>query len=145
MAVEEMKGNRPEVERPGPEQYAPRRQRESNVVRAPTKSVEAGINAFKAEIHELVREGVARAPQNSDETNAPGHSLTDNIDALIGRAIAEPLEGIDQLMVELQKLRNMLREEGDRVGREVAGYASLNHSVKTMMISISESLRQFRR
>jgi hypothetical protein len=38
----------------------------------------------------------------------------------------------------------MLRSEGERVSREIAGYASLSHASMTAMKVISESLTQWK-
>ncbi len=43
------------------------------------------------------------------------------------------MEEIDRVILELQSVRDMLRKEGDRVSREVAGYASLSHAAMTAM------------
>lgn len=53
------------------------------------------------------------------------------------------MEEIDRLIGELQKIREMLREEGERLGREISGYASLNHSARTAMKTIRESLNRW--
>jgi hypothetical protein len=39
----------------------------------------------------------------------------------------------------------MLRSEGERVGREIAGYASLSHAAMTAMKVIGDSLMQWKR
>jgi hypothetical protein len=144
MPAEDNYADRSDLERTGPEQYAPRRRRLNNVIEEPHKAFEAELNAFEAEIHQLVRGGTPQVPQQRAAANAPGRPLNEDIDALIGRAIGEPLEEIDRRSVELQGIRNLLRQEGERVSREIAGYASLNDSVKTAMMTISESLRQWR-
>jgi hypothetical protein len=43
---------------------------------------------------------------------------------------------------ELQGVRDMLRSEGERVCREIAGYASLNHASMNAMKVIGDSLKQ---
>lgn len=144
MPAEETYADQSEPERTGPEQYAPRRRRLNQVIEAPHKTFEADLNAFEAEIHQLVQGRSPQMPQQRAAANAPGRSLTEDIDALIGHAIGEPLEEIDRLIVELQDIRNLLRQEGERVSREIASYSSLNDSVKTAMMKISESLKQWR-
>jgi hypothetical protein len=39
---------------------------------------------------------------------------------------------------------DMLRREGERVSRELAGYASLNHASMTAMKVIGDSLKQWK-
>jgi hypothetical protein len=54
------------------------------------------------------------------------------------------MEEIDRVILELQSVRDMLRKEGDRVSREVAGYASLSHAAMTAMTVIADSLTQWK-
>jgi len=41
-------------------------------------------------------------------------------------------------------VRDMLRNEGERVTREIAGYASLSHAAMTAMRVIGDSLKQWK-
>ena len=68
----------------------------------------------------------------------------DNVNALIWRVSGASMEEIDRVILELQGVRDMLRQEGERVTREVAGYASLNHAANTAMKVIAESLAQWK-
>lgn len=136
MAAEERNEGLPGPERPGPEQYAPRHRRGPNVV-------EVGPNSFEAEIHELVRRGIAQ-PQKRIEAESPGDPITKNVNLLIGRTVSESFGQIDHLIGELQGVRNMLQREGERVNREVASYVSLNHAVRTAVKTIGETLTQWR-
>jgi hypothetical protein len=54
------------------------------------------------------------------------------------------MEEIDRVILELQGVRDMLRSEGDRVTREIAGYASLSHAAMTAMKVIGDSLTQWK-
>jgi hypothetical protein len=54
------------------------------------------------------------------------------------------MEEIDRVILELQAVREMLRSEGERVGREIAGYASLSHAAMTAMKVIGDSLTQWK-
>jgi hypothetical protein len=131
-------------ERAGPEQYAPRRRRLNNVVEVPRKTLAGELNAFEAEIHQLVRGATPQAPHRRAEANASDRQPTKNIDALIGHAVGKRLEEIDRLIVELQSIRKLVREEGERLSREIASYTSLNDTVKTAMMTISENLGRWR-
>ena len=48
------------------------------------------------------------------------------------------------MILELQGVRDMLRSQGERVGREIAGYASLSHAAMTSMKVIGDSLTQWK-
>ncbi len=52
--------------------------------------------------------------------------------------------GDDRVILELQSVRDMLRGEGERVSREIAGYASLSHAAMTAMKVIGDSLTQWK-
>ena len=54
------------------------------------------------------------------------------------------VEEIDRVILELQGVREMLRSEGERVSREIAGYASLSHAAMTAMKVIGDSLTQWK-
>jgi len=41
-------------------------------------------------------------------------------------------------------VRDMMRNEGERVSREIAGYASLSHAAATAMKVIADSIHQWK-
>jgi hypothetical protein len=133
------------AEKSGPELYAPDR-RPSDKQPAPERLGEidqAAANAFEGEIREFVRRDVSagRRPRG-DET--AGDPVADNLNSLIRRVSGASMEEIDRVILELQSVRDMLRKEGDRVSREVAGYASLSHAAMTAMTVIADSLTQWK-
>jgi two-component sensor histidine kinase len=126
----------------GPEKYAPPDRR-------PPEKLgdvdQAAANAFEGEIREFVRRDVAllrRQQRNGTET--AGDPAADNLNALIRRVSSASMEEIDRVINELQTVRDMLRNEGERVSREVAGYASLSHAAMTAMKVIGDSLTQWK-
>jgi hypothetical protein len=48
------------------------------------------------------------------------------------------------VIAELTRVRDMLRSEGERVQREVAGYASLSQAAMTSMKIIADSVVQWK-
>jgi hypothetical protein len=121
----------------GPEKYAPDR-------RTPDKlgDVDQAVSAFEGEIREFVRRDISvRRPREDDMLAEP---VTDNLNALIRRVSGASVDEIDRVISELQSVRDMLRNEGDRVSREVAGYASLSHAAMTAMKVIGDSLTQWK-
>lgn len=104
---------------------------------------EAAANAFEGEIREFVRRDVAapRRPREDAPAEAP---ISDNLNGLIRRVSGASMEEIDRVITELQTVREMLRREGERVSREVAGYASLSHAAMTAMKVIGESVQQWK-
>ncbi|MFN3657463.1 MAG: hypothetical protein ACK4UO_09450 [Pseudolabrys sp.] len=134
----------PELEKDasGPEKYAPPERR------APDKLGDvdqAAANAFEGEIREFVRRDVAfLRRQRGDAEQAAEQPVADNLNALIQRVSGASMEEIDRVIRELQGVRDMLRHEGERVSREISGYASLSHAAMTAMKVIGESLSQWK-
>ena len=105
---------------------------------------EAAANAVEGEIREFVRRDVAFIRRQRNEPETAGDPVADNLNALIRRVSGASMEEIDRVILELQGVRDMLRAEGDRVSREVAGYASLSHAAMTAMTVIADSLTQWK-
>lgn len=104
---------------------------------------DAVASAFEGEIREFVRRDVApRRPRT--EADAPTEPVADNLNALIRRVSGASTDEIDRVIAELQAVREMLRNEGERVSREIAGYASLSHAAMTAMKVIGESVTQWK-
>jgi hypothetical protein len=127
-------------EKTGPERYAPDR-------RTPERLSEvnmAAASAVEGEIREFVRRDVSYLRRQRSEPEAGGDPVSDNLNSLIRRVSGASMEEIDRVILELQGVREMLRSEGERVSREIAGYASLSHSAMTAMTVIADSLKQWK-
>ena len=122
----------------GPEKYAPHRS-------APVKlgDLDQAVSAFEGEIREFVRRDVG-GQRKQHEAEMKPEASAENMNALIHRVSGASMEEIDRVIAELQGVRNMLREEGERVSREIAGYASLSHASMTAMKVIGESIAQWK-
>ena len=127
-------------EKTGPEQYAPNR----GVPEKLSEVDQAAATAFEGEIREFVRRDVATLRRQRSETDAPPDPAAENLNALIRRIAGASMEEIDRVILELQGVRDMLRSEGERVSRELAGYASLSHASMTAMKVIADSLKQWK-
>jgi len=125
-------------EKEGPEQYAPQHS-------APAKlgDVDQAVRAFEGEIREFVRRdgGGQRRPRDI-VPNA--EASAENMNALIQRVSGASMDEIDRVISELEGVRGMLRSEGERVSREISGYASLSHTAMTAMKVISDSLMHWK-
>ena len=126
-------------EKTGPEAFAPNR-------RAPEKlsDVDQAAATAEGEIREFVRRDVAFLRRQRSEAEPGADPVADNLNALIRRVSGASMEEIDRVILELQSVRDMLRIEGDRVSREIAGYASLSHAAMTAMKVIGDSLTQWK-
>lgn len=87
---------------------------------------------------------VAVLARQRNEGNGAPHSAGENLNELIRGVADASIEEIDRVIRALQGLREMLRSEGERVNRELNGYASLNHASLTAMRVIGESLKQWK-
>ncbi|MBI2713037.1 MAG: hypothetical protein HYX37_01085 [Rhizobiales bacterium] len=128
------------LEKTTPETFAPAKRK------APQKLGEidqAAANAFEGEIREFVRRDVALLLRQR-EAEPAADPVADNLNALIRRVSGVSMEEIDRVILELQSVRDMLRGEGERVSREIAGYASLSHAAMTAMKVIGDSLTQWK-
>jgi len=114
--------------------------------RAPDKlgEVDSVVSAFEGEIREFVRRDVSLTRRAQAEPEPTADPLPENLNSLIRRISSASMEEIDRVILELQGVREMLRNEGDRVAREIAGYASLSHAAMTAMKVIGDSLTQWK-
>jgi hypothetical protein len=123
----------------GPEAYAPHRnnaERLSDIDKPAASSLDG-------EIRDFVRRDIPFL-RPRPETDASDDAAIENLNSLIRRISNASMAEIDRVIVELQNVREMLRLEGERIGREIGGYASLSHAALTTMKVISESLQQWR-
>jgi hypothetical protein len=127
-------------EKTGPEKFAPDR----SVPEKLGAVDQAAATAFEGEIREFVRRDVATLRRQRSEGDAAADPAAENLNALIRRVAGASMEEIDRVILELQGIRDMLRSEGERVSRELSGYASLSHASMTAMKVIGDSLKQWK-
>ena len=65
--------------------------------------------------------------------------------ALVGQAAGASLDQIDHVAGELEKMRDVMRSEAERVGRLIDNYVRLSNGTITAMKIISEKLKPFQR
>ena len=73
-----------------------------------------------------------------------GDAAVDSISSVIERVSGASVAEIERVMAELANVRDMLRSEGERVQREISGYASLSQAAMTSMKIIGDSLVQWK-
>ena len=111
------------AEETGPQKYAPPDRR------APEQGSDVERIAFLRQ---------QRSQANS--ANDPAAQLN----AVVNRVASASLEEIDRVIRALEGVRDMMRNEGERVSREVAGYASLSHAAVMAMTVISDSIKEWK-
>jgi hypothetical protein len=129
------------AEKSGPEKYAP-------LDRRPPEKLnnidQATANAVEGEIREFVRRDVSFLHPRRSEVDAANGPPAENLNALIQRVAGDSMDEIDRVIRELESVRDMMRNEGERVSRAVAGYASLSHAAATAMKVIADSIKEWR-
>jgi hypothetical protein len=111
------------AEETGPQKYAPPDRR------APEQGSDVERIAFLRQ---------QRSQANS--ANDPAAQLN----AVVNRVASASLEEIDRVIRTLEGVRDMMREEGERVSREVAGFASLSHAAVTAMKVMADSIKEWK-
>jgi hypothetical protein len=101
----------------------------------------AAASQFEGEIREFVRRDVAPWRRRSD---GGAETPSENVNHLVQRVAGASMSEIDNVIVELQSVREILRQEGERVQREVSGYANLSQAAMASMKIIAESMAQWR-
>lgn len=101
-------------------------------------------NEFEGEIREFIRRDVSSRRPGSAEPAVTAQAESDNLNSLIQRVSGATIGEIDRLISELQTIRSLLQSEGDRVRREITGYAGLSQSAVATMKVINDTLTQLR-
>jgi hypothetical protein len=111
----------------------------------------AAVTEVEAGIRDFVRNDIAylrRQPVASPET-APLEPNTEatvnNVNSLIQRVAGTSLAEIEKLILELESLRDLLHAEGQRVQREISGYAQLSQAAMKSTRMIADNVTQWKR
>ena len=127
---------------------------ESNTEAAEEDTNLAAVSEVEADIRDFVRNDIAylRRPVT---TAAPATGATvqessaeatvNNVNSLIQRVAGTSLAEIDNLISELETLRELLHAEGQRVQREISGYAQLSQAAMKSTRMIADNVSQWKR
>ena len=111
----------------------------------------AAVSEVEAGIRDFVRNDVAylrRPPHGAggDMALEPNAEATvNNVNSLIQRVAGTSLSEIENLISELESLRDLLHAEGQRVQREIAGYAQLSQAAMKSTRMIADNVEQWKR
>lgn len=111
------------------------------VAEADQAAATAAVEQVEGEIRAFVRRDVSVFRRRQGDT---GEATVGNINSVIERVSGASVAEIERVMAELSTLRDMLHNEGDRVQREVTGYATLSQAAMTSMKIIGDSLSQWK-
>jgi hypothetical protein len=114
---------------------------------AAVSEVEAGIRDFvRKDVAYLRRSpSTSTAPATETPTDAPADAAVGSVNNLINRVAGASLSEIETLIAELEGLRTLMHNEGQRIQRELAGYAQLGQTAMKSTRMIADNLAQWRR
>ena len=115
---------------------------------AAVTEVEAGIRDFVRNDVAYLRRPAVGLTSSSAETPAlePSTEATvNNVNSLIQRVAGTSLAEIENLISELESLRDLLHAEGQRVQREISGYAQLSQAAMKSTRMIADNVTQWKR
>jgi hypothetical protein len=90
-------------------------------------------------IRELVSRDVAE-PRRQIANGGDSESVINNLGLLLQRVSLNSVNEIDELISELKILRDQLQHDGDRMARDILGYASLSQTAMQSTKILTESL-----
>jgi hypothetical protein len=107
------------------------------------------VTEVEAGIRDFVRNDVAylRRPAAAEAASIDGsaEATVNNVNSLIQRVAGTSLGEIEKLISELESLRDLLHAEGQRVQREISGYAQLSQAAMKSTRMIADSVTQWKR
>jgi hypothetical protein len=110
---------------------------------AAVSEVEAGIRDFVRNDVAYLRRPAQGMPSSAD-TESSSEATVNNVNSLIQRVAGTSLSEIENLISELENLRDLLHAEGQRVQREISGYAQLSQAAMRSTRMISDSVAQWK-
>lgn len=114
----------------------------------------AAVSEVEAGIRDFVRNDVAYlrrpapgmlATDTSTPLEATAEATVNSVNSLIQRVAGTSLSEIENLVTELEGLRDLLHNEGQRVQREIAGYAQLSQAAMKSTRLIADNVAQWKR
>jgi hypothetical protein len=97
------------------------------------------------QIGEALRESVRQnAPHIGHEPENISQGATE-VNLLVERVAGVSLGQLDEAIADLQKLRDFLHSEGERIQMEISGYLQLNHIAIGSTKSIADSIVQWKK
>jgi hypothetical protein len=111
----------------------------------------AAVSEVEAGIRDFVRNDIAylRRPATLNSTepalDQSAEATVNNVNSLIQRVAGTSLSEIENLISELEALRDLLHAEGQRVQREISGYAQLSQAAMKSTRMIADNVSQWKR
>lgn len=108
--------------------------------------VEAGIRDFvRNDVAYLRRPAPSMAGGTEMAVDQTAEATVSSVNSLIQRVAGTSLAEIENLISELESLRDLLHAEGQRVQREISGYAQLSQAAMKSTRMIADNVAQWKR
>jgi hypothetical protein len=112
---------------------------------AVVSEVEAGIRDFVRSDVAYLRRPASDLPGSTEPVLEPSPEVTvNNVNSLIQRVAGASISEIENLISELESLRDLLHAEGQRVQREISGYAQLSQAAMKSTRMIADNVAQWK-
>ena len=119
---------------------------EENSGHAAATEVEAGIRDFvRNDVAYLRRPAPGMLSGGEPMLEPHTDAAVNNVNSLIQRVAGASLGEIENLVAELESLRDLLHAEGQRVQREISGYAQLSQAAMKSTRMIADNVAQWKR
>jgi hypothetical protein len=113
---------------------------------AAVSEVEAGIREFvRNDVAYLRRPAPSMVSSVEPAPDSSAEATVNNVNSLIQRVAGTSLAEIEKLIAELESLRDLLHAEGQRVQREISGYAQLSQAAMKSTRMIADNVTQWKR
>jgi hypothetical protein len=109
---------------------------------AAVSEVEAGIRDFVRKDVAHLRRPVSAITEPTLESNP--EVAVNTVNSLIQRVAGTSIAEIENLISELEGLRDLLHAEGQRVQREISGYAQLSQAAMKSTRMVADSVTQWK-
>jgi hypothetical protein len=107
--------------------------------------IEAGIRDFVRNDIANLRRPASGPPGSTEPVDEQSPEIAvNNVNSLIQRVAGTSITEIEKLISELESLRDLLRTEGERVQREMSGYAQFSQAAMKSTRMIAEKVSQWK-
>jgi hypothetical protein len=112
---------------------------------AVVSEVEAGIRDVVRNDFAHLRRPASDLPGSTEPVLEQNSDVTvNNVNSLIQRVAGASIGEIENLISELESLRDLLHAEGQRVQREISGYAQLSQAAMKSTRMIADNVTQWK-
>ncbi len=111
---------------------------------AAVSDVEDGIRDFVKDVAFLRRPSSVSIASSEPVLEQTPEIVVSNVNTLIQRVAGASIAEVQNLITELETLRELLHAEGQRVQREISGYAHLSQAAMKSTRMVADSVAQWK-